>query len=290
MAKISAPDLLGLGGSGSTAASSQGTARAIRASLRPLVIGIFLVLASPPVLHGASANGIEVISQNYQIASQWTEGWRPDWMGGPGGPPAIPPVSGGYSVSSSDGTPVAASTTLPDGISGANASINEFAVHNEDHSLYFEADEIINGRYYFPVAEVPASAKASWDFHPAGPVLNLNLNINADQIYYVDGSFRGINVELTDVTTSATLLDISLYGLLLDNLTDGLPIAQNDTFSVNPSDVYELSIDSEIQAESGQDSAEDITASISAPDGGLTLGMLGMAMGGLAFIRRKLQR
>ena len=286
MANTSKLIRLGLGGLGLTAASSQQT-RAIPAALRSLIMAIFLVLAFPPMLHGAFVNGIDVISQNYQIASQWTEGFvNPN---SPPGAAGIPPASGGYNVSSSDGTPVAASTITPDGVSGANASINEFSVHNSRYTLPGGAERVINGSYYLVWAEVPASAKASWDFRPAGPVVNLSLEINANQISYVDPSFRGITVELTDVTTSATLLDISLLGILIDNLTDGLPIAQNDTFSVNPSDVYGLSIDSEIVAETEDSSGEDITASISAPDGGLTLGMLGMAVGGLAFIRRKFQ-
>jgi len=274
MTKIRKLTPSGLGGSRLTTASSRGTTRAIPASLRSLVVAVFLVLASPPTLHGAFVNGIDVISQSYQISASWTE------------KSFVAPffTSGGYSLSSSDGTPLAASTTSADDLQTANASIDQFSLHNHGSILPFVAD--------FLAPAFSCSAQGAWDFRPADALLDLNLAISVQ--YNSDTTGIGfLTVELTDMTTSTTLLD-------LVNPTDGQgggyetgrPWNEsiNYTFGVNPNDVYEFSIYAYGEGDYGDETSEGVAASIaSVPDGGLTLGMLGVAMGGLAFIRRRFQ-
>jgi len=229
------------------------------------------------MLHGAFVNGIDVISQSYQITAQWKETQIYPGVG-------APPASGGYSLSSSDGTPLAASTTSADDLQTANASIDQFSLHNHGSILPFVAD--------FLAPAFSCSAQGAWDFRPADALLDLNLAISVQ--YNSDTTGIGfLTVELTDMTTSTTLLD-------LVNPTDGQgggyetgrPWNEsiNYTFGVNPNDVYEFSIYAYGEGDYGDETSEGVAASIaSVPDGGLTLAMLGTAMTGLAVIRRKLQ-
>jgi len=238
------------------------------------------------MLQGAFVNGVDVISQSYQITAQWTEIWLND-----PGRPAPPPASGGYSLSSSDGAPLAASTTSADLSEGAWARIDHFSLDN--HGYIFPPSQIIGGVYngaYSVGGRFSSSAQGVWDFRPSGALLELNFAIRAQ---YEDPPDGGITVELTDMTTSTTLLDFvqpEAYNFYLGY--GGIPSA-NYTFGVNPNNVYEFSIyaygnTDGFSTDFGID--EDVAASItSVPDGGLTLGMLGVAMGGLAFIRRRFQ-
>ena len=233
MTKIRKLTASGLGGLDLTAASSQQTTWAIPVSVRSLVMAIFLVVASPPILHAAFVDGIEVISQSYQISAQWSETWAAEQVGGAVGP-LIPPTTGGYSVSSSDGTPLAASTTSPDGYLTANASIGEFSLQNYERSPEF-VEALLNGFLYHGQVSITASALGVWDFRAIGLFLNLNLAVNASYISY-PGSY--VTVKLTDTTTSTTLVDL-VYpeSPLFPSYTFA------GTFFVNPSDVYELSMD-----------------------------------------------
>ncbi|HXP62172.1 MAG TPA: hypothetical protein VN829_16870 [Dongiaceae bacterium] len=277
MTKIRKLTPSGLGGSRLTTASSRGTTRAIPASLRSLVVAVFLVLASPPTLHGAFVNGIDVISQSYQISASWTE------------KSFVAPffTSGGYSLSSSDGTPVAASTSTPDGLASAKASIGQFSYPGFDkfslHNQYYASMAA------FPdvIAAIGTSANGVWEFRAADAFLNLSLYRN----YGVYSDFQNSGVVLTDMTTSTTLVDVSGFDTGAPN-----PFFSSYTFGVNTSDVYELSISAGSGATSDGRSSEDEIASMSStpvptnlPEGGLTIGMLGVGLSGLALIRRKLQ-
>ena len=278
MANTSKLIRLGLGGSSLSTASSQQTTCAIPASLRSLVMAIFLVLASPPMLHGAFDNGIEVISENYQISAQYS-----------GSPPFPypPPAPGSYSVSSSDGTPVSASGSS--GGVGAGASIEGFSLNN--HAYISATDRGI----------VSTSALGVWDFRPGYAFLNLNLAVTDDfsAAFQFPGVQESLTVTLTDTTTSTTLLSLlpnpDPYGYSYPSGDHVVPY--DYTFGVNPSDVYELSVNASTGGYE-YEWTEGVAASLKSapttdfvdfPDGGVTLGMLGMAVGGLAFIRRKLQ-
>ena len=283
MANTSKLNTSSFGGSGSTAASTQQTAWAISASLRSLAIAIFLVLASPPMLHAAFVDGIEQISESYQISGSWADSMT---VAGP----LPPPFGGSFNLSSSDGTPVAGSGSTI----GASASASVEGFSTEGFSLQ---DQAVLGAFVVS-GSASASALAVWDFRPAGGFLKLNLAITDQYFvnYYLGPGNTGgesLSVMLTDTTTSTTLLD--LPGVPESPPPGyGGPVPYNYIFNVNPSDVYELSA----SASSGHGEAgswtQDVDASIMSaptpdfPDGGLTIGMLGMAMGGLAFIRRKL--
>ena len=96
------------------------------------------VLCASPALAQAQ-NGIQILSQYYHINASWNETWydgngQPyplgDWSAGY----SSYPMTGGYDQSSSDGSPVAATTAAPGPTGGsaqsASASIGLFSVQN----------------------------------------------------------------------------------------------------------------------------------------------------------------
>ncbi len=214
-----------------------------------------------------------MLSQSYNISASWNETW---WEIGPGPAfTAITNVAGGYNLSSSDGTPVAATTAAPPQNSGgppaftASASINRFSVQNS-------AGSIPSGVPY--IGSITTSAQANWLFQPTGTLLDVS--INGLLSFYLGPPWGTFNITLTDLTDSATLINSGPAG---PSYRYALQV--DATYAANPGDIYELSISEWSHTWGGAFSSDAVTASIaSAPEPGAGL-LLALGLAGLLGLR-----
>jgi hypothetical protein len=95
----------------------------------------------------------------------------------------------------------------------------------------------------------------------------------------------GLTVTLSDLTDSATLLNIVNPNNADWNGSSG-PGPWNNTFAVNPSDIYEFSISGWTETFNKDEAGQDVTASISVPDSGGCL-LLPLSLAGLLGFKRR---
>lgn len=270
-----------------------------------------ILWASPAILHAQS--GIQMVSQSYSISASWNDTWLwspdtiessvmnyplGDWSAGY----SAYPLTGGYNLSSSDGTPVAASTAAPSPVYcgwqgnpnpnsplNASASVDLFSVQIKTFALEYgippELPAPIGGYAFqaYPSA-IETSVQGDWLFHPAGNSLDVSINATVNSAWFEEN----YAVTLTDLTTSTTLLN---FGSATNGgggftLSDAL-------FAVNPSDVYEFNISQTAGTYNNDFLDESFTASIiSVPEPGvwalLSLGLTGLF--GLRSRHRKQQK
>lgn len=245
-----------------------------------------VLCALPAVLH--AQNGIQILSQSYSISASWNATWYDgngqlyplgDWSAGY----SSYPMTGGYSLSSSDGSPVAASTASPNPFGGtvlsASASIDLFSVQNNATAGMYR--DPLNPDAPYVTGWANTSVQADWFFSPAGNNLDVHLSDSWD--YNSDGippqNPNVITSTLRDITDSITLLNI--------NPISGTSIGDY-SYVVNPSHIYEFVVTgySEFGLSYNGFASQSASASITSvpePAPGSLVG-LGLAV---IFLRRK---
>ena len=244
------------------------------------------VLTLGAVLIAASAyaqNGIQIFSQSYNISASWSVTWvnadgpipLGDWSAGY----SSYPMTGGYSLSSTDGTPLSASTAAPaptdsglDHAWTAWAGIDLFSVQNNslggDYPWY--SDSWIGG------GGIIASVQADWFFSPSGNDLDVQISD------WWDYNEDGVPPNNPNVITS-TLIDVTDSTTLLSVVNDNVRFS----YAVNPSHVYEFVISGYSSLGAGYSGFSDQTASASitsVPEPS-ALGILAVGMA-VSFVRR----
>jgi hypothetical protein len=252
-----------------------------------------------------------MLSQSYNISASWSEYWAWYPPGGSGGINGLPypgdwnagyqvsgeTVSGGYNLSTSDGSPVAASTAAPSPVAlwwngqgsplTASAGISPFSVQNYATAFYNDAPGFpaaLGGNVYFK-GRIQTSVQADWLFSPIGTLLNVNINALDFDDYGPE--WAGLTVTLSDMTDSTTLLNIVNPGQFYQGSSTWQNPGDN-TFAVNPSDIYEFSISGWTDTFDGDySSGQDVTASItSVPEPGACL-LLSLGLAGLLGFKRR---
>ena len=196
---------------------------------------LIVLFASLTVIR--AQNGISIISQSYNSSASWSDGWSiaGDTTNGlyasPMPYPSAYPVTGGYNLSSSDGTPLTASSIAFDPWGGiaiyASTSISLFSVQNSFYSSggWAQGNPFQNGRLYVGYGGGGVSSfSAHWVFSSDYNTLEFNMN------GYSTGGFGGTSIGLFDDTAGTTLWYSS--GVLFGG----------NTFTVNPGDICELYI------------------------------------------------
>jgi len=247
-----------------------------KSSMRRPHIGILVggsalveLCVSPGRLHAAFVDGIEMVSQNYYISGQWSENIRPDE-----GPPTN--YTGGYYLSTSDGTPVIASTADSFGRLGANSSVGSFSLY--DWARCGMTSGNFSGR-------VQTQAQGLWDFSPEGGSINLDLSINAEYSFYGVG-YGGLSVTLTDMTDSSTLLNV--VNPVFPNSQPAFYVGQTTyTFVVDPSHVYEFGISGYSNTYDSDVTSLQISALITTVPEPSTLELLTFGSIGIAVLHRR---
>ena len=247
---------------------------------------LLALFATTSLLH--AQNGIQIISQSYNISASWSAIWElgqplyvtagpyplGDWSAGY----SSYPITGGYNLSSTDGSPLAASTvaiTPGPAIQSyynasspltASASIDLFSLQNNAQGYPYASYQIQGsaGAGYFLNGSIQTSVQASWLFSPDFNSLDASIITSGGNAFGTQ--FANISVTLTDMTDSTTLLNI-------------VPSDPNNPFSfassgdyqitVDPSHVYELSLSGWSDTFNGDDISENISASLtSVPEPG----------------------
>lgn len=248
---------------------------------------LFALCVFPTMLPAQS--GIQILSQSYNINAAWSVSWWQngspyplgDWSAGY----SSYPMTGGYNLSSTDGTPLAASTaavTPPAApminvggqnspYESASASIGLFSVQDQAYayatggppSFAPDPTAIYMGSQD---SYVNTSVQAVWQFSPMNNSLDASISglVTADY-----GPVIGM-VTLSDLTDSTSLLNTQYSSFNSSS--------EDYQFSVNPSDVYELSISGSAQASDNDSIGLNISASItSAPEPG-SCGLLSLGL------------
>jgi hypothetical protein len=187
-------------------------------------------LAFPTLLHAAAVlDGVDMISQSYDISAQWTERQENYFLG-------ETDITGGYHYSRSDGSPLSASTSTPNAAAVGSSSIGTFSFQEGSSS---GPPAVGNGILYEGIMQT--QARGVWDFMPLTGSLDLGLNISAYYSKY-GTPYGGLTVTLMDMTASASLLR-------LVNPVNAFPAggygdfsSDNYNFAVDPTHTYELSI------------------------------------------------
>jgi hypothetical protein len=251
-----------------------------------------VLCASPTLLH--AQNGIQIVSQSYNISASWTEdiysSTAPpityplgDWSAGY----SSYPLGGGYNLSSSNGSPVAVSTASPSPKLGfnpltASSSINQFSVQNSA-SAYLENDSQGVGAgaaEWYLEGDIDTFVQADWFFQTTGNSLDINISAYALETY--GWHFGTFDVALSDVTSSTSLLDVTPSGNL-----PGYSLTNDYSFAVNPSDIYKFSISESTLTSDIDFPTENVTASItSTPEPGIC-SLLSLGLAGLLGLRSK---
>ena len=250
--------------------------------------------ASPIVLH--AQNGINMVSQSYSVSFQWNETWSlysyPAFTPYPAGAwsagyqaDASGNIAGGYNASTSGGSPLTASCLPPSpASSGGGAMDSESGV--SQFSLYHSSGCVVDGTPFsaplgtalFDSGGIRTSTQGIWDFHPIGVSLNVHLDgVISSAISF---QFEDATVQLTDKTTSTTLLSIT------PNWVGAYYTFGGDyPFAVDPSHLYEFSI-SEASSTFDLDNAyTQITASLASPVPEPSLLNFWALLGGVSLIR-----
>ena len=246
-------------------------------TLPRLFCSLFVICAVPALIQ--AQNGIQIISQNYNISASWGVIWAlgdygdttpyplGDWSAGY----SSYPMTGGYNLSSTDGSPLAASTAaITPGPATqpyynatspltASASIDLFSLQNHAQGYPYGSYQIQGsaGAGYFLNGSIQTSVQASWLFSPDFNSLDASIITSGSDAFGPD--FANMIVTMTDLTDSTTLLNI-------------VPSDPNNQFSfassgdyqmtVDPSHVYELSISGWSDTFDGDDISENISASL----------------------------
>lgn len=216
----------------------------IRISLELTAFAIFFATLSPVMLKAAYVDGIELVSESYHITAEWTETYSL------GGEPTN--YSGGYDLSTLDGSPVSAATAGHFNGVNANANIDKFSLYDESSA------GPATGIYY---GTIQTQAQGVWEFRPANNLLNVGLSINAYYSYY-GLQFGGLTVTLIDTTDSSTLLNLVNPLSYAGASGDGYYGETNYLFAVDPGRVYAFSISGYSDSYDYDNTSLDITASM----------------------------
>jgi hypothetical protein len=235
-------------------------------------------------------SGIQILSQSYNISASWSVTWANidgdiplgDWSTGY----SSYPLTSGYNLSSSDGTPLAASTTAPappdSGVAHAwtaSASIDLFNVQNNSYGGIYPNF----GNPYIPWTsggELITSVQADWFFAPSG--YNLDVQI-IDQWYYNDD---GIPPNNPNVITS-TLIDITDSSTLLSVVN----VTGDYSYSVDPGHIYEFVVSGYSLLGAGYNgfSSQNASASITSVPEPSSLGLQAVGILAIALLGRRLE-
>lgn len=234
---------------------------------RILIGGFALVVlcGSPSRLYADFVDGIQMVSQSYSISAQWNEHVLRDGLD------TI--YTGGYDLSTSDGTPVTASTVDILHYLGAHSSIGSFSL-----SDYASTAIAAYG-------SVQTQAQGLWDFSPEGSSLNVNLSIHAQYSWY-GLAYGGLSVTLTDMTTSSTLLNVVNPVEPYSNPV-GYYGQTNYTFVVDPSHVYEFVLSGHSNDFDGDGISLDISAVVTSVPEPASLSLLAFGLLGVTLLRRQ---
>jgi hypothetical protein len=216
----------------------------------------FLIL-SPITSSAQAVDGVDIISQNYSASVSWGYQWEVythslSYEGSFGD-------SETNVATSNDGTPISVGFTtvsppgigipLNGGVSIAEFSFNTSAFAGNDTYGYGS-----DGQYYESSGgDTQTSGQANWLFQPTDYNLQITLNMTAGW-WYSDG--QHLSVTLSDVTSSTMLLNYSENGSPNEYGT-----FQSDTFLLNPTDTYQLSISGNGEAHAGDLNNQEVTAS-----------------------------
>jgi len=188
--------------------------------MKPSRLAWLLVSCACPTLLQAQS-GIQILSQSYSINATWQDG------GSSRGTPA--PVAGGYNLSSSNGSPVSASSGSASGRVTASASIDLFAVYQSAI-----ASDGYDGDWNYIWGRAQQTVQADWLFCPI--VDSLDFTINASKSATPSSmTSSGFTLTLSDVTDATVLLNF-------DTAQNGNGLEADYTYAVNPSDIYKFSI------------------------------------------------
>ncbi len=270
------------------------------------LVGALCAWAAP--LYAQVASGVQITSQSYQMSATWTESWEwaqtgayssglppypaGTWSAGFPDYPSNPVLTGGYNLSTTDGSPLSASIACATPVASApltaSASINLFSIQNNAFAnvegQYAPYSAPIGGNAFYE-GTIQTSVQANWIFSAADASLDLTFS---GQSLVLSGSAGGsVSLTLSDVTASTTLLGVSSGpdGLL------GTGGPQDYTFPVNPGDVCELNLSAWTNTQNDDMANQSIEASImDAPEPQVAWFLLAGSAAVIAFPRNRISR
>jgi len=196
-------------------------------------------------------------------------------------------LSGGYNLSSTDASPLSASTASPGPRGGspltASAGIDRFSFSNSaDAGAMGGTWPAPIGGYYDWSGAIRTSAQGSWQFRPTGSSLEVSIDSYFRPEYFP--GYSGLTIQLLDLTDATPLLSI-------DRGINEIPRRQvgNYTFDVNPNIVYEFVVSGWSHTYDADSAIEQVTASIVSVVEPSVAFLLSFGLVGLAVIRKKIR-
>lgn len=268
--------------------------------------GICAVLLSPTLVQAQVVNGIDIVSQSYSVDIQWSERWilevsppvppsyEPyppgDWSAGYEPSPSGD-ITGGYNMSTSDGSPITASSWPPAPTAEgqtmwSEASIDRFSFHHHTRCAFTGVAYTTPLGYAFRnPAGIQTSTQGIWDFRPTAG----SLNIHIEGLFATEYGppWATLSIELRDVTSSSSLLSIAGAGPTPTDDPFEAPGGANYLFVVDPGHLYEFTVSGSSATSDNDFMDADILASFTSVPEPSTLGLAGLGALALMVARRR---